>query len=73
MKVAIGGTWLAVVIGLATSVCAWRRLQFPSRSRTSSAPSSDLYFTTIAVKEGRFGKIGHNRDVAESTTRRSSA
>ena len=26
---------------------------------------SDLYFTTIAVKEGRFGKIGHNRDVAD--------
>jgi hypothetical protein len=68
VKTTIAATWLAIVVGLATTGCVWAQATVPVTVENFIRAESDLYFTTVAVKEGRFGKIGHNRDVADVDT-----
>ena len=64
MKVTILVTSLAIVVGLAAAGYPQAQAPVPVTVDNFIRAESDLYFTTVAGKETRFGKLGHNRDVA---------
>ena len=65
MKVTREATWIALVAGFAPVAYSRAQSPVPVTVENFIRAESDLYFTTVAVKEGRFGKLGHNREVAD--------